>query len=321
MPFSDRTAVVAVGGNSLILDREHELIPDQSEAAAITAHHIADMVAAGWNVVITHGSGPQVGFILRRSEIALGEVPPVPMDYAAADLQGAIGYMFQRALRNEFRRRGLQRSAIAVVTQVLVDRNDPAFADPAKPIGSHMDEETARRRAAELGWIVREDAGRGWRRVVPSPLPQGIVEIDEIEHLVSAGYVVIACGGGGIPVFQGDDGDLQGVEAVIDKDLASSMLARELNADLFVISTGVPRVAINFGRPDQRWLEQLTRAEAETYLAEGHFAEGSMAPKIRAIIAYLDRPGRRGLITDPPNIGRALAGQAGTVLVSDDGAR
>jgi carbamate kinase len=321
MPFSDRIAVVAVGGNSLIVDREHESIPDQSAAAAITAHHIADMVAAGWNVVITHGSGPQVGFILRRSEIALGEVPPVPMDYAAADLQGAIGYMFQRALRNEFRRRGLQRSAIAVVTQVLVDRNDPAFADPAKPIGSHMDEEVARRRAAELGWIVREDAGRGWRRVVASPLPQGIVEIDEIEHLVSAGYLVIACGGGGIPVFQGDDGDLQGVEAVIDKDLASSMLARELNADLFVISTGVPRVAINFGRPDQRWLEQLTRAEAERYLAEGHFAEGSMAPKIRAIIAYLDRPGRRGLITDPPNIGRALAGQAGTVLTSDDAAR
>jgi carbamate kinase len=321
MPFIDRTAVVAVGGNSLIIDPKHESIPDQSKAAAITAHHIADMVAAGWNVVITHGSGPQVGFILRRSEIALGEVPPVPMDYAAADLQGSIGYMFQRALRNEFRRRNLQRSAIAVVTQVLVDRNDPAFADPAKPIGSHMDEERARRLAAELGWIVREDAGRGWRRVVPSPLPQGIVEIDEIEHLVSAGYVVIACGGGGIPVFQGDDGDLEGVEAVIDKDLASSMLARELNADLFVISTGVPRVAINFGRPDQRWLEQLTRAEAERYLAEGHFAEGSMAPKIRAIIAYLDRPGRRGLITDPPNIGRALAGQAGTLLTSDDAAR
>ena len=317
MAFNDRTAVVAVGGNSLIVDREHESIPDQSAAAAGTAHHIADMVAAGWNMVITHGSGPQVGFILRRSEIALGEVPPVPMDYAAADLQGAIGYMFQRALRNEFRRRALNRSAIAVVTQVLVDRNDPAFAVPAKPIGSHMDEETARRRAAELGWIVREDAGRGWRRVVPSPLPQGIVEIDEIEHLVTAGYVVIACGGGGIPVFQGDDGDLRGVEAVIDKDLASSMLARELNADLFVISTSVARVAVNFGRPDQRWLERLTRAEAEAYLAEGHFAAGSMAPKIRAIIAYLDRPGRRGLITDPANIGRALDGQAGTLIVPD----
>jgi carbamate kinase len=317
MMFNDRTAVVAVGGNSLIVDPEHQSIPDQSQAAAATAHHIADMVAAGWNVVITHGSGPQVGFILRRSEIALDEVPPVPMDYAAADLQGAIGWMFQRALRNEFRRRGLKRSAIAVVTQVLVDRADPAFAAPAKPIGSYMDEQTARRRAAELGWIVREDAGRGWRRVVPSPLPQGIVEIDEIEHLVSAGYVVIACGGGGIPVFQGDDGDLHGVEAVIDKDLASSMLARELNAALFVISTSVARVAINFGRPDQRWLERLTRSEAEGYLAAGHFAEGSMAPKIGAIVAYLDRPGRRGLITDPSNISRALDGQAGTLIVPD----
>ena len=317
MTFSDRTAVVAVGGNSLIVDPAHESIPDQSAAAAATAHHIADMIAAGWNVVVTHGSGPQVGFILRRSEIALGEVPPVPMDYAAADLQGAIGYMFQRALRNEFKRRGLSRSAIAVVTQVLVDRNDPAFAEPAKPIGSYMDEQTARRRAAELGWIVREDAGRGWRRVVPSPLPQGIVEIDEIEHLVTAGYVVIACGGGGIPVFQGEDGDLHGVEAVIDKDLASSMLARELNADLLVISTSVARVAINFGRPDQRWLERLTRSEAAAYLAEGHFAEGSMAPKVRAIIAYLDRAGRRGLITDPASLGRALDGPAGTLILPD----
>ena len=287
-------------------------------AAAATAHHIAEMVATGWNVVVTHGSGPQVGFILRRSELALAEVGPVPMDYAAADLQGAIGYMFQRALRNEFRRRGLQRTAIAVVTQVLVDRSDPAFERPAKPIGSQMDEATAKRRAAELGWVVQEDSGRGWRRVVPSPLPQGIVEIDEIEHLVRAGYVVIACGGGGIPVVADAAGDLQGVEAVIDKDLASSMLARELNADLLVISTSVARVAINFGRPEQRWLERLTRREAQAYLAEGHFAEGSMAPKIRAIVAYLDRPGRQGLITDPPNIARALAGQAGTLLTPDD---
>jgi carbamate kinase len=311
-------AVVAVGGNALIVDPKRESIPDQAVAAAATAHHIAEMVAAGWNVVITHGSGPQVGFILRRSELALPEVAPVPMDYAAADLQGAIGYMFQRALRNEFRRRGLQRTAIAVVTQVLVDRGDPAFDRPAKPIGSQMDEATAKRRAAELGWVVQEDSGRGWRRVVPSPLPQGIIEIDEIAHLVQAGYVVIACGG--IPVVADASGDLHGVEAVIDKDLASSMLARELNADLFVISTSVPRVAINFGRPEQRWLEQITREEAQAYLAEGHFAEGSMAPKVRAIIGYLDRPGRRGLITDPPNIGRALAGQAGTVLTSDEGA-
>jgi carbamate kinase len=312
-----RTVVVAVGGNSLIIDKDHQSIPDQSVAAALTAHHIAELAVAGWNVVITHGSGPQVGFILRRSELALGEVPPVPMDYAAADLQGAIGYMFQRALRNEFRRRQIARKAITVVTQVLVDKADPAFADPTKPIGSYMDEETAKGRAAELGWIVREDAGRGWRRVVPSPQPRAIVEIDEIAHLAEGGYVVIACGGGGIPVFAADGGDLQGVEAVIDKDLASSMLARQLDAELFLISTGVPRVAINFGKPDQRWLEQMTRAEAEVWLAERQFAEGSMAPKIRAIVGYLDRPGRRGLITDPPNIGRALAGHAGTLLTFD----
>jgi carbamate kinase len=315
MASRKRTAVVAVGGNSLITDPAHQSIPDQYQAAATTARHIAEMVVAGWNVVVTHGSGPQVGFILRRSEIAIDEVPPVPMDYAAADLQGAIGYMFQRALRNEFRRRGVARRAAAVVTQVLVDPADPAFADPIKPIGSYMDEATAQKRAGELGWIVKEDAGRGWRRVVPSPLPKSIVEIEEIDHLVRAGYVVIACGGGGIPVYQDAAGDLEGVEAVIDKDLASSMLARELDADLLLISTGVEKVAIGFGRPDQRWLERISRTEAEAYLAAGEFAEGSMAPKIRAIIAYLDRPGRAGLITDPQSIGRALEGQAGTTIV------
>jgi carbamate kinase len=317
MAAGKQTAVVAVGGNSLIIDKDHQSIPDQAAAAALTARHIAELAVAGWNVVITHGSGPQVGFILRRSELALGEVPPVPMDYAAADLQGAIGYMFQRALRNEFRRRGIARTAIAVVTQVLVDPADPAFGDPSKPIGSYMDEATARKRAAELGWIVKEDAGRGWRRVVPSPRPQAIVEIDEIAHLAEAGYVVIACGGGGIPVLRDEQGDLQGVEAVIDKDLASSMLARALDAGLFLISTGVPKVAIDYGGPDQRWVDRMTRAEAERWLADGQFAEGSMAPKIRAIVGYLDRPGRRGLITDPPNIGRALAGEAGTSVTLD----
>jgi carbamate kinase len=317
MAARERTAVVAVGGNSLITDPAHQSIPDQYRAAATTAAHIAEMVAAGWNVVVTHGSGPQVGFILRRSEIAIAEVPPVPMDYAAADLQGAIGYMFQRALGNEFRRRGMERRAATVVTQVLVDPADPAFADPKKPIGSYMDEATARAWAKELGWTVSEDAGRGFRRVVPSPLPRGIVERQEIDHLVKAGYVVIACGGGGIPVWRDAKGDLQGVEAVIDKDLASAMLARELDADLLLISTGVPKVAIGFGRPDQRWLERISRAQAQDYLAAGEFAEGSMAPKIRAIIGYLERKDRQGLITDPPNIGRALRGETGTLIVAD----
>jgi carbamate kinase len=317
MAAGNPTAVVAVGGNSLIVDPAHQSIPDQYRAAATTAQHIAEMVVAGWNVVVTHGSGPQVGFILRRSEIAIAEVPPVPMDYAAADLQGAIGYMFQRALGNEFRRRGSERRAATVVTQVLVDPADPAFANPTKPIGSYMDRATGEARAKELGWIVKEDAGRGFRRVVPSPLPKGIVEVQEIDHLVKAGYVVIACGGGGIPVYRNAEGDLEGVEAVIDKDLASAMLARELDADLLLISTGVPQVAIAFGRPEQRWLDRITRADAEAYLAAGEFAEGSMAPKIRAIIGYLDRPGRQGLITDPQNIGRALSGETGTMIVPD----
>ncbi len=315
MPEPKPTAVVAVGGNSLIIDAAHQSIPDQYRAAATTAQHIAEMATSGWNVVVTHGSGPQVGFILRRSELAIAEVPPVPMDYAAADLQGAIGYMFQRALGNEFRRRGIERRAATVVTQVLVDPADPAFANPVKPIGSYMDQATAERRAQELGWIVKEDAGRGWRRVVPSPLPKGIIEAQEIDHLVKAGYVVIACGGGGIPVYRDQEGDLEGVEAVIDKDLASSMLARELDAELLLISTGVPQVAIAFGQPGQRWLARISRAEAERYLAAGEFAEGSMAPKIRAIIGYLDRDGRQGVITDPPNIGRALRGETGTSIV------
>ena len=313
MPFSDRTAVVVVGGNSLIVDREHESILDQSKAAAATAHHIADMVAAGWNVVITHGSGPQVGFILRRSEIALGEVPPVPMDYAAADLQGAIGYMFQRALRNEFRGAGCS-AARSPWSPRCWSTARPGVRRPGEADRLADGRGDRARRAAELGWIVREDAGRGWRRVVPSPLPQGIVEIDEIEHLVSAGYVVIACGGGGIPVFQGDDGDLQGVEAVIDKDLASSMLARELNADLFVISTSVARVAINFGRPDQRWLEQLTRAKRKRTSPKATSPKAAWRRR-SARSSPTSTAGRRGLITDPANIGRALAGQAGTVLI------
>ncbi len=317
MTSDGRLAVVAVGGNSLIIDKAHESIPDQYKAAAVTAGHIAEMIEIGWNVVITHGSGPQVGFILRRSELALGEVPPVPMDYAAADLQGAIGYMFQRALRNEFRRRGIDRKAATVVTQVLVDRGDPAFDDPSKPIGSVMDEATARSRADELGWIVKQEAGRGWRRAVPSPKPKSIVEIGEIEHLASAGYVVIACGGGGIPVIEGENGDFEGVEAVIDKDLASSMLAREIGADVFLVSTSVEKVAINFDTPEQQWLDRLTASEAQRYYDEGQFAEGSMGPKIAAILGFLERRGQRGIITDPPNIVRALNGLSGTLIVPD----
>jgi carbamate kinase len=297
MSTNGRLAVVAVGGNSLITDKDHQSIPDQYNAAAMTARSIADMVQGGWNIVLTHGNGPQIGFILRRSELSIHEVSPVPMDYAGADLQGAIGYMF------------------AVVTQTLVDRTDPAFANPTKPIGSHFDEATARRIAAQQGWTVREDAGRGWRRVVPSPLPQRIVELDEIRFLARAGYLVIACGGGGIPVIEDERGDLAGVEAVIDKDLASSLLARDLAADLLLVSTGVEKVAIHFNTPQQRWLDRITLEDARRLYAENHFDPGSMGPKIRALIEFLEGGGGEGLVTNPPNLGRALAGETGTRIV------
>ena len=317
MTDGSRTAIVAVGGNSLIVDEDHQSIPDQFNAAAKTSHYVADMVEAGWTVVLTHGNGPQVGFILRRSGIAKSEVPEVPVDYADADTQGAIGYMFQRSLYNEFRRRRLARKVATLVTQVLVDPKDPAFRDPSKPIGAQMEEARAKELAASLGWTVREDSGRGWRRVVPSPQPKRIVELDVIKSMIEQGYIVVACGGGGIPVLEDKNGELQGLEAVIDKDLASSLLACDLHAELFVISTGVEKVAINFNKPDQKWLEHVSLPELRRYVAEGHFAKGSMAPKIEAVISFLEgAPRGRAIITDPPNLGRALSGAAGTHITA-----
>lgn len=312
---TNRLAVVAVGGNSLIKDPKRQSIPDQYAAALESMGHVAGMIAAGWDVVLTHGNGPQVGFILRRSELSLGELHPVPLDYCGADTQGAIGYMFQRALHNLFRRRGIQKQAATVVTQVLVSRDDPAFQNPSKPIGSFLDQATARQHQQADGWTMVEDAGRGWRRVVPSPLPVRIVEQAAIEALIRSGYVVISTGGGGIPVIEDPAGDLVGVEAVIDKDFAGSLLASSLKADLFLISTAVEKVALRFNQPGQQWLDRITLAEARQYLAEGHFAKGSMEPKIRAIISYLENGGGEALVTNPENLERALAGQTGTRIV------
>jgi carbamate kinase len=308
----DPLAVVAVGGNALIRDEQHRSIADQYETASATVGYIVDMIEAGTRVVLTHGSGPQMGFILRRSELSLAEVSPVPMDYAGADLQGAIGYMFVKALRNEFRRRKLQRHAAAVVTQVLVDRDDPAFRDPTKPIGSPMDEATAQQRAKSLGWEVRMDPGRGWRRVVPSPAPKAILDLEVIAHLLDAGYVVVACGGGGIPVVEHESGEYRGVEAVIDKDLSSSLLARTLHAEHLVIATGVERVALDYGKPTQRWVDRMTLDEARQHLAAGQFDRGSMGPKIDAAIQYVAGGGGEAIITDPPHMTAALGGRAGT---------
>jgi carbamate kinase len=313
-----KIAVVAIGGNSLIKDEKHKTVEDQYQAAKETTLHIADMIEAGWEVAIGHGNGPQVGFILRRSEIAarVEGMHEIPLDVCGADSQGAIGYALQQNLQNELYRRNIKKNVATVITQVLVDRNDQAFQNPSKPIGSFMDEPEANRRQSEMGWTVVEDAGRGWRRVVASPLPKEVVELDTVLTLVNAGVVVITVGGGGIPVIDSGGGVYQGVAAVIDKDYASSLLARAIHADLFLISTAVEKVALNFGKPNQKWLDRMTLAEAKNYLEEGsHFAKGSMAPKIQAIIWYLEAGGRQALITSPKNIGRALRGETGTLIV------
>jgi carbamate kinase len=316
--MTKKIAVIAIGGNSLIKDSKHQSVDSQYEAAKETCVHIADMIEAGYEVVIGHGNGPQVGFILRRSEIAakVEGMHEVPLDVCGADSQGAIGYALQQNLQNELRRRGIYKPVATVVTQVLVDRNDPAFQHPTKPIGGFMDAAEGKRRQTEMGWTVVEDAGRGWRRVVASPLPKEIVEIDAIKALIAAGIIVISTGGGGIPVIRNDQGDLEGIAAVIDKDFGSGLLANNVGAEMFVISTAVERVALNFGKPDQKWLEKITLDQAKKYLAEGtHFAKGSMAPKIEAIIRFLEGGGKEALITDPDNIGRALKGETGTLIV------
>ena len=308
---ADKIAVVAIAGNSLIIDKNRKTIPDQFDAVEQTMGHIAVMIKSGWNIIITHGNGPQVGFILRRSELALHELHPVPLDYCGADTQGAIGYMIQKALRNEFAKLGIDKQTATIVTQVRVDSDDPAFQNPSKPIGSFLDESTARERIDE-GQVFVEDAGRGWRRVVPSPKPEDINEVEAIKRLIQAGMIVVAVGGGGIPVVEKESGQLRGVEAVIDKDFASALLANMIDADLLLISTVVEKVALNFNRPDQIWLDEMTISQAEEYIHAGHFSPGSMLPKIQACIEFVRAGGDQALITNPENIGRALSGETGT---------
>jgi carbamate kinase len=313
-----KVAVVAIGGNSLIKDKNHQTVEDQYLAAKETCHHIADMIEASWEVAIGHGNGPQVGFILRRSEIAhkVEGMHEIPLDVCGADSQGAIGYALQQNLQNEFYQRGIQKPVATVITQVLVDKDDPAFKNPSKPLGGFMDEPNAKHRQAELGWSVVEDAGRGWRRVVASPLPKEVVELVSVKCLIDSGVVVITVGGGGIPVIDAGNGNYVGTAAVIDKDYASSLLARLIKADLLLISTAVEKVALNYGKPDQKWIDRMTLAEAKAYLKEGtHFAKGSMAPKIQAIIWFLEAGGKQAIITNPENIGKALRGETGTWII------
>ncbi|MGE3270758.1 MAG: carbamate kinase [Chloroflexota bacterium] len=314
-----RTAVIAVGGNALIRDGQKGTIAEQFENARDTARHIVGLVRAGWRVVLTHGNGPQVGFILLRSE-QIGENVPVPrlsLDMAVADSVGGVGYIIANALGNELGRAGLANRVVCVLTQTVVDPADPAFQHPTKPIGPAYSAADAERLQREEGWSMVEDAGRGYRRVVASPMPKRIVEADAIRTLVESGCVVIACGGGGIPVVETAPGVFQGVEAVVDKDFASALMAASLGVQTFVISTGVEKVAVRYRQPDQRFLDRMTLSEARRYLKAGEFPEGSMGPKIRAAIDLIERGGKEVIITSPTHLEEAMAGQTGTRLVAD----
>lgn len=311
-----RTMVIAIGGNSLIADKDHQSVSDQYRACVRTCHQIAPLLRdPKLRLVITHGNGPQVGFILRRSELTSKELHAVPIDTCVAETQGAIGYQIQLALLNEFKRLGIEKTAATVVTLCRVDRSDPAFRIPTKPIGSFMSKEQAEQHSAAEGWDVIEDAGRGWRRVVASPAATAVVEINAVRSLLEAGFVVIAAGGGGIAVVENEAGETIGAAGVIDKDFTSSLLARQLGAQLFVCLTGVDRVYLAFGTPQQQGIDRMNVAEARRYMAEGHFKAGSMLPKIEAVIAFLDGGGQEAIITDPPHLGLALSGRAGTFVV------
>lgn len=309
------TVVIAIGGNSLITDAAHMSVVDQYRAAGETAAHIAPLVNAGKRVVVTHGNGPQVGFILLRSELTKDALHQVPLANCVADTQGSIGMQIAQSLRNEFLVQGKAQQVVAIVTQVIVDPDDPSFGHPTKPIGPFMSEAEARQRAASDGWTIAEDANRGWRRVVPSPVPLEIVELPAIRTLLDSGALVVAAGGGGIPVIYKPDGSLRPRPAVIDKDAASCLLARELGASVLVFSTDVDRVALNFGTLKQTEIDRMTVAECRKYLDEGHFAAGSMRPKIEAAVSFLEAGGEEVIITLPHHLGRAVQGTHGTHIV------
>ena len=311
-----KTVVIALGGNALISDETHQSVPDQYRAAERICRHMVPLLRdPHLRLVVTHGNGPQVGFILRRSELAAASMHQVPLDSCVADTQGALGYQLERALRNEMRRQGVVKSPVALVTLALVDKDDPAFHHPTKPIGSFLSKERAEEHRRKDGWDLVEEAGRGWRRVVASPLPRAILDVDAVRSLLDAGFVVIAAGGGGIAVVQEANGDLFGASAVVDKDLASSLLARQLDAEVLIITTGVEKVCLHYEKPGQKALDVITVAEAKHYIAAGHFMPGSMLPKVQAVIEFLEGGGRQAVITDPEHLVAALQGRGGTRVI------
>jgi len=307
--------VVALGGNAMTAPDGSATPQAQRAAIESAADALADLVAAGHELVITHGNGPQVGNLLIQQELSRQDVSALPLDVLVAMTEGSLGYILQQALLNELRKRQMKRYVVTVVTQVVVDENDPAFQDPTKPIGPFLPREEAERRRDALGWKVKEDAGRGWRRLVPSPQPLRVIQRHMIRDAVRQGHIVIACGGGGIPVKKQADGQFAGLEAVIDKDLTSSVLAADVGAALLVILTAVPQVYVQYGGPEQRALGAVTLEEIERLHAQGHFPPGSMGPKIEAVIRFLKAGGRRALITNPESLPLAMEGRAGTHFV------
>lgn len=306
-------AVIAIGGNALSPAHQGGTAAQQFANAKETCQSIIQLITQGWKVVLTHGNGPQVGNVLLRSELAASEVPPDTLDLCDASTEGTIGYMLQQVLGNSLRFHKLSQQVVTLVTQILVDPQDRAFQNPDKPIGPYFKEDQAKQKESQLGWKMKYQAPHGFRRVVPSPKPLKIIEIDAIAQCVHGGLLPIACGGGGIPVVE-NNGELSGVEAVIDKDRASALLARELRADLFLISTGVAEVQLRFGTPDAVSLSRVGRAEMRQYYAAGEFPAGSMGPKIEAALDFLDHGGTTVIITDPPHMVSAVKGQAGTTI-------
>lgn len=313
--MEQKLVLLAIGGNALLKHGEKGSISEQETNANATCDLLLPLLQTKYNLVVTHGNGPQVGNILLRNEISKETVPPMPLDVCVSESEGSMGYFLQQGLLNRMRRSGIRRYVITAITQVVVDPQDPAFQKPTKPIGPFYTEEQAKIMIKEKGWIMIEDAKRGWRRVVPSPKPHKVIQRYMIRDLANAGNIVIALGGGGIPVMKGENHNYEGVEAVIDKDLASANLAAVIKADLFIILTAVSNAYLDFKKPTQKRLEKITLAEAKQYMAEGHFAEGSMGPKMQACINYVEASGQKACITDPEHLEQALRGEAGTFVV------
>ena len=312
------TIVVALGGNALLRPHQIGTIDEQREAAQTSARQIIQLIEIGYRVVVTHGNGPQVGNILLQNELAKNRTPPMPLDVCGSESQGMIGYLIQQSLHNELRASGIDLPVVTLLTQVIVDKNDPAFQAPSKPVGPFCSMEEAEKAMREKGETWMEDSGRGWRKVVPCPYPREFAEVGTIAGLIEQGTVLIAGGGGGIPVIRNDDGSLRGVEAVVDKDLAASLLARSIKANMLAILTDVSQVALNYGRPNQQNLSRMTESDARAYLAQGYFGKGSMEPKIRAAVEFVSAGRGQTVITSLENLVVGVKGLQGTRVVPDE---